>query len=345
MKKDFRNILIIKMSALGDVMHALPCAAALRKLYPMARITWIVHPQFSAFIPEAPIVDEVILFDKKSFSKMSFGNKIKEFLRMRKLLRSKRFDLVLDLQGLFKSAVIAWLTGCETRFGYNDMRECSGFVSKAIHGANDKGHIVQQYLDVIRFLGSDVKEPVFPMPKLLEEKERMQQLLSEKFGDICRERLVALVPGAGWVTKEWPERYFIDLAEQLIEKGKSIVLVGGPSEIEKGNNILKALPNSKVLSLISKTNLKELAALMSCVELCIGGDTGPVHIAAAMGTRIIALFGASSGHRAGPYGTNVTIISTDEECAPCFKRKCPLHKNCMERIQVASVMRCVEEMS
>ena len=338
---EYKNILIIKMSALGDVMHALPCAAALRDLYPKARITWIVHPQFSAFIPEAPIVDEVIIFDKKSFSKMSFGDKLKEFLRMRKLLRSKRFDLVLDLQGLFKSAVIAWLTGCKTRYGYNDMRECSGYVSKAIHGANDKGHIVQQYLDVIRFLGSDVREPVFPMPRLLQEKKKIQHLLSEKFNDISKDRLIALVPGAGWVTKEWPEDYFIDLAKQLIQQGKYIVLVGGPAEIEKGNKIIEKLPDSKVISLIGKTSLKELAALMSFVGLCIGGDTGPVHIAAAMGTRIIALFGASSGHRAGPYGSNVTIISTDEKCAPCFKRKCPLHKNCMKKIQVATVMQRV----
>lgn len=326
------------MSALGDVMHALPCAAALRELYPNAKITWIVHPQFSTFVPEPPIVDEIIYFDKKAFSKMSFGGKLKEIMRMRKLLREKKFDLVLDLQGLFKSAVIAWLTGCPNRYGYNDMRECSGLVSKAVHGANEHGHIVQQYLDVIRFLGSKVQEPVFPMPALVEEKKHMRRLLQSTFFDVRKEQLVAIVPGAGWVTKEWPVEYFIKLCKKLLAQGKRIVLIGGPAELAKGEEIAAVLPKEKVLNLVSKTNLKELAALMGSMGLCIGGDTGPVHIAAAMGTRIIALFGASSGHRAGPYGEKVTIISTDEECAPCFKRKCPLKKNCMAKISVAQVL-------
>ena len=338
---EYQNILLIKMSALGDVMHALPCAAALRELYPKAKITWIVHPQFSTFIPESPIVDEVIYFDKKAFSKMSLRDKLREIFHMRNMLRSKKFDLVLDLQGLFKSAVIAWLTGCPNRYGYNDMREGSWVVSKPVHGNNDHGHIVQQYLDVIRFLGSKVKEPDFPMPALNEEKKKMQELLLSAFGDKDNEKFVAIVPGAGWITKEWPVEYFIDLSERLIEKGKYIVLIGSTAEIDKGKKISAALPKERVLNLINKTNLKELAALMGNVGLCIGGDTGPVHIAAAMGTRIIALFGASSGHRAGPYGKRVTIISTDEKCAPCFKRKCPLHKNCMERIQVAQIMQYV----
>lgn len=338
---EYQNILLIKMSALGDVMHALPCAAALRELYPKAKITWIVHPQFSTFIPEPPIVDEVICFDKKAFSKMTLRDKLREILRMRNLLREKKFDLVLDLQGLFKSAVIAWLTGCPNRYGYNDMREGSWLVSKPVHGENDHAHIVQQYLDVIRFLGSKVEEPDFPMPALTEEKKRVQEILLSSFGDIDKEKLVAIVPGAGWITKEWPIESYIDLSERLIKKDRNIVLIGGTAELDKGEKIVAALPKEKVLNLINKTNLKELAALMGNVGLCIGGDTGPVHIAAAMGTRIIALFGASSGHRAGPYGKYVTIISTDEKCAPCFKRKCPLHKNCMEKIQVAQIMQYI----
>lgn len=335
---EYKNILIIKMSALGDVMHALPCAAALRELYPNAKIRWIVHPQFAAFVPQPPYVDEVIYFDKQAFTKMPIKEKIKAFLHMRSFLRSFKFDLVIDLQGLFKSAVVAWMTGCKNKIGYNDMREGSGFISKAVHGANDKGHIVQQYLDVIRYLGSKVEEPFFPMPELPEEKEKMQQLLKESFPKAVKEDLAVLVPGAGWVTKEWPAEYFIKLAQYLIKQGKYIILAGGKAEIEKCEQIEVALPKDEVLNLAAKTNLKELAALMGSVGLCIGGDTGPVHIAAAMDCRIIALFGASSGHRAGPYGKKVTIISTTEECAPCFKRKCPLNKNCMEKITVADVI-------
>lgn len=338
MTKEYKNILIIKMSALGDVMHALPCGAALRELYPKAKISWLVHPQFGTFVPQPPIVDEVLYWDKKAFSKKNLGGKLKEILAMRRLLQSKDFDLVIDLQGLFKSAVVAWLTGCSERIGYNDMREGSGLISRAIHGKNDKGHVVQQYLDVIRYLGSGVEEPTFPMPALVEEKAQIEQLLAKELAGFAKEKRAVLVPGAGWVTKEWPEEYYIELGKELAAKGYGLILAGGPAEVEKAQRIKAGLTGLPVVDLVSKTNLKELAALMGSVGLCIGGDTGPVHIAAAMGCRIIALFGASSGHRAGPYGKQVRIISTSEECAPCFKRKCPKNKNCMARIQVEQVL-------
>lgn len=333
----YKNILVIKMSALGDVMHAIPCADALRKLYPTAKITWIVHPQFGAFIPERPIVDEVIYFDKAEFSKQNLPGKIKRILALRRELKKRNFDLVIDLQGLFKSAVVSLLTGCPTRIGYNDMREGSGLISKAIHGPNDKGHVVQQYLDVIRFLGSKVEEPVFPMPSLQDEKEKMRRILLSEKTEIDWSKTVVLVPGAGWVTKEWPESYFAKLANQLLADGQTVILAGGPAEIPKADIIANLVTEGKVINLIGKTSLRELAALMGIVVMCIGGDTGPVHIAAAMGCKIIALFGPSSGHRAGPYGSQVKIISSKVNCCPCFKRECPLHKNCMSKITVEEV--------
>lgn len=318
-------------------MHALPCADALRKLYPNAKISWIVHPQFAAFIPEPPTVDEVIYFDKVNFNKLSISGKVKEFFRLQRELQAKKFDLVIDLQGLFKSAVIAWLTGCPTRIGYNDMREGSGLISRAIHGVKDKGHIVQQYLDVIRFLGSDVQEPTFPMPTLIDEREKIRELLLSKTPNIDWQKTVVLVPGAGWITKEWPVEHFTEIAKRLIQDGNTVILAGGLAETAKGEAIEKALNNNGLINLIGKTNLRELAALMGIVSLCVGGDTGPVHIAAAMGCKIVALFGPSSGHRAGPYGKMVIIITSSESCCPCFKRKCPIQKNCMDKITVNEV--------
>ena len=149
----YKNILIIKMSSLGDVIHALPFAAALRETFPDSRISWLVHPQFSAFVPEPPIIDEVLYFDKKAFGKMGWGDKWKTLRETRALLRSKNFDLVIDLQGLFKSAVMAWLTGCPNRIGYCEMREGSRLVSRPIAGAHAHDHVIERYLDVARYLG------------------------------------------------------------------------------------------------------------------------------------------------------------------------------------------------
>ena len=129
---EYKNILLIKMSSLGDILHTLPFAAALRQRFPKAKITWLVHPQFAGFVPDPPVIDEIIYFDKVKFNKMNLLAKLAYFQEMRRLLHSKKFDLVIDMQGLFKSAVLAAISGCSDRIGYCEMREGSCLVSRAL---------------------------------------------------------------------------------------------------------------------------------------------------------------------------------------------------------------------
>ena len=171
---EYNNILIIKMSSLGDVLHTLPFVAVLRERFPKARLTWLVHPQFGAFVPDPPVVDEVICFDKVKFNKMGLCDKWSYFNEMRTLLHSKKFDLVIDMQGLFKSAVLAAISGCGNRIGYCEMREGSGFISKAVTGKHAKDHVIERYLDVARYLGCTVNEIQFPMPDLQKEWKSLQ---------------------------------------------------------------------------------------------------------------------------------------------------------------------------
>ena len=112
---DYKNILLIKMSSLGDILHTLPFAAALRQRFPKAKITWLVHPQFAGFVPDPPVIDDVLYFDKVKFNKMGLMDKLKYFREMKRQLHSKHFDLVIDMQGLFKSAVLAAISGCSDR--------------------------------------------------------------------------------------------------------------------------------------------------------------------------------------------------------------------------------------
>lgn len=213
---EYRNILLIKMSSLGDILHTLPFAAALRKRYPKAKITWLVHPQFAGFVPDPPVIDEVLYFDKVKFNKLGFSDKLKYFCEMRSLLHSKHFDLVIDMQGLFKSAVLAAISGCDNRIGYCEMREGSGLVSKAIGGTHSKDHVIERYLDVARYLGAKVDsldDVEFPMPDLSTETASVQHKLQEagwQGGDY-----VVIVPGARWWTKEWPVEHYIELAKSL----------------------------------------------------------------------------------------------------------------------------------
>ena len=313
---EYNNILVIKMSSLGDVLHTLPFVAELRERFPLARLTWLVHPQFSGFVPDPPMVDEVIYFDKVKFNNMSLGEKWLCFKEMRSLLHSRNFDLVIDMQGLFKSAVLAAISGCNNRIGYCEMREGSGLVSKAVTGAHAKDHVIERYLDVARYLGCAVKDIRFPMPDLQKEWQAVQEKT-----EAVKEPYVVLVPGARWETKKWPIEYFSELAEMILRDGKQVVLAGGPEDTSLGSQITRLSPG--VTDLTGKTGLRELGALIQHSTAYISGDTGPLFIAAAMKRPLIALYGPTRPDRTGPYGSSeAVIIRAPVSCAGCLKKRC-----------------------
>ena len=313
---EYKNILIIKMSSLGDIIHTLPSVAVLRKSFPNARLTWLVHPQFSCFLPDPPMVDEVIYFDKVKFKKMSLGEKWSCFKEMRSLLHSRNFDLVIDMQGLFKSAVLAAISGCNNRIGYCEMREGSGLVSKAVTGVHAKDHVIERYLDVARYLGCTVKDIRFPMPDLQKEWQAVQEKTEAVKGPY-----VVLVPGARWETKKWPVGYFSELAAMILRDGKQVVLAGGPEDIPLGSQISELSPG--VTDLTGKTGLRELGALIQHCSAYISGDTGPLFIASAMKRPLIALYGPTRPDRTGPYGSSdAEIMTAPVSCAGCLKKNC-----------------------
>ena len=314
--RDYKNILIIKMSSLGDVLHTLPAVAALRKGFPKARLTWLVHPQFSDFVPDPPIIDEVIYFDKVKFNQMSLGEKWSCFKEMRALLHSRKFDLVIDMHGLFKSAVLAAISGCDNRIGFCEMWEGSGFISKPIRGEHARGHAIEQYLDVARYLGCPADEISFPLPDL--EKEWQAVL---KKAEAVQNPYVVLVPGARWDTKVWPAENFAKLAGMILRDGKQVVLAGGPEDVPAAAQITGLTPG--VIDLTGKISLRELGALIQHCAIYISADTGPLVIAAAMKKPLIALHGPTRPDRTGPYGDeNAVVLKAPVPCAGCLKRHC-----------------------
>lgn len=326
--KDYKNILLIKMSSLGDVLHTLPFAAELRKLYPKARITWLVHPQFAGFIPDPPVIDEIIYFDKKKFNSMGVSEKWQYFCELRTLLHSKKFDLVLDMQGLFKSAVMAAMSGCETRLGYCELREGSSLVSKAIIGEHSKDHVIERYLDVARYLGAQVPvgELDFPMPNLDKEMSTLKDKLAAKGMLLQAGSLpsyAVFVPGARWETKEWPLEYYAKLAQMVAEDGTYVVLAGGPDDSSKGAIIKEISKCDKVIDMTGQTSLRELAALIKACRVYVSADTGPLHFAAALKKPLVAIYGPTKADRTGPYGSNnSTVVTSGASCAGCLKKHC-----------------------
>ena len=320
---EYKNILLIKMSSLGDILHTLPFAAALRELYPNAKISWLVHPQFAGFVPDPPVIDEVIYFDKVKFKKMGFSEKLTYYSEMKELLHSKHFDLVIDMQGLFKSAVLAAISGCSNRIGYCEMREGSGFISKAITGSHAKDHVIERYLDVARHLGAKVEsleDIKFPMPDLTKETASVKTKLTDKglSGDY-----MVIVPGARWKTKEWPVEHYAALAKKIVATGMYVVLAGGPDDASKGAKIKELSESDMVIDMTGQTSLRELAALIKDCKVYISADTGPLHFAAALKKPLVAMYGPTLADRTGPYGSNKsTVLLSPAKCRGCLKKAC-----------------------
>lgn len=339
--KEYTNILIVKLSSLGDVIHALPCAAALRTRFPNAKISWITEPAFASFLPGAPYLDEVLIFDKPHFSTLPLKEKIAFIRELGNKLKEKHYDLVLDLQGLFKSAVIAYLTGCKERLGYCEMREMSGLVSRAVCGAHAKEHVIERYLDVVRYLGAEIAEATFPLPELSKERQKIKELL-QAHGILDTDKLIVMAPGTSWQTKCWPTKYYGELAARLSAEGYRVVVVGAPGEKQLGEEVVLH-SKGQVIDFTGKTTLKQLAALFQRAKLFISGDTGPLHIAVAAGTNIVALYGPTSPDRTGPYGKHHQVLVANDDCRPCFKKKCD-RTDCMKNISVDSVYQTAQYM-
>jgi len=335
---EYKNILIIKMSSVGDIIHALPFAAVLRERYPEAKISWLVHPQFAGFIPEAPTIDEVLYFDKVAFKKMSLPEKIAFIKKFRQELQAKKFDLVVDLQGLFKSAAVAFLTGTPNKIGYWQMREGSGLVSKPIRGSHAHDHVIERYLDVARYLGAQVKEISFPLPQFTAESAKIKTMLAEAgLGE--GERYITMAPGARWETKRWPKENFARLAMLFIEQGFPVVLVGGKEDIPLGKFIEDQVNNpQRLINFVGKTSLSELAALLKETYFYVSADTGPLHIANAYGKPLIAIYGPTSPRRTGPYGNpRATVLPAKVPCIGCLKKHCD-DWQCMNTITPGQVL-------
>lgn len=289
----YKNILIIKMSSLGDVLHALPVVYALRENCPGARIVWAVHPNFSAVLPGKPYIDDIVYIDKKRLKSPSY------WAALRRTLHAYNFDLCLDLQGLAKSAVVAFLSGAKEKYGYWEMREGSFLVSKGLAGEHQYDHVIERYLDTVRVLDGKVTGIEFPLPSVETEKREMMSRLTAAG---MTGAYVAIVPGARWQVKEWPLAYWEKLISCITDTGMNVVLLGSRDDVPKGKHIAEHTDSPRVFDWTGKTTLKELMAAISLSVLYISADTGPLHIANALKKELIALFGPTSPARTGPYG-------------------------------------------
>lgn len=334
-KNSIRNILIIKPSSLGDIVHSLPVAKAVRQIFPDASIVWLVKDEWSEILKGNPYIDEII----------SFPFSFKKIARLIGILRKKRFDLVVDIQCLFRSGLIGYLAGVPIRIGFENGRELSHiFYNIKVKVPDMDIHAVDRYMLVPAELekvigkssGYNTDSKDFTMITSIEDEEYIEKFFNDN--NIGNNSIIAAIsPSARWHTKMWLTERFAEVADILNKKGVITILVGSRSDRPLIDKITSLMSTNPVIA-AGKTNLKQLISLLKRTDIMITNDSGPMHIAAAIGTPIVAIFGPTDPVRTGPYGnSHVVIRRNDIDCLPCLKRKCYNNILCMNLITVDEV--------
>ncbi len=335
-----QRILIIKPSSLGDVVHALPVLAAARATYPRAYLAWLVGTSIAPLLARHPLLDEVIEFDRRRYGRMLQNPRIlAEFVRFVRDLRRRRFDLVLDLQGLARSGFLAWATGARQRVGFRAARELAwAFYTRRVVTPAGDTHAVEKNVALARAAGLRLDRPEFPLGLRPEELDHARARITTAAGGPLP-AFTAVVPGARWPSKQWPAEKFAELIDALHAAGRPpVVLLGGPDERPLAAAIVRAV-HAPVVDLCGQTDVRALAAVLALAQQVICCDSGPMHIAAALGTPIVAVFGPTNPARTGPYAADAQVVSRALPCAPCYARRCPLgHHDCLRGL-AASVAR------
>ncbi len=311
------KVLIVKLSSLGDLFHVLPTVNSL-KTGLNAAIDWAVHPQYLEMAQCFSDVTNVIPLERKVFTRA--------YLDALRALRNAHYDLVLDAQGILKSAIATRLVKCRRIIGPSFHREGSRLLYHAVAGARNKArHAVHENLDIVRFLGLPVQPPVFPIkiPHVPPPGKSPR---------------VAILPFSRWPTKNWPTTSFIQTGADLQEQAHaSIFLVGAAAEQEACAAMAQEM-SGNIVNMAGRLSLPELAGFLKTMDLVISNDSGPMHLAAAVGTPVLAIFGPTDPQRTGPFGNGHCVLQGRLNCQPCFANRCRFRdQSCMRAITSATV--------
>ena len=331
------RVLIIKPSSLGDVVHALPVLTSLRGRWPDARISWVVNRGLRGLLDGHPHLDEVIPFDRGA---LRFGPRgLWSALGFARELRERRFDVVIDLQGLLRSGLMTAATGAKVRVGLAAAREGSArFYTHRIGSKAIVGHAVDRLMDVAKAFGGDASPRFIPT---VTDADRAWAL--GVLAGVPRP-VVVLNIGARWVTKRWAPESFATAAQRLVEeRGVGLVAVGAPEDRPLVDRLKAALGAVPILDLCARTTLPQLAAVAEAADLFLSNDTGPLHLAAATGAPVLGLFTCTKPERTGPYGASASTVTTAVACAGSCVKACS-HMSCMaeltpERVASAALRR------
>ncbi|MCC7011193.1 MAG: glycosyltransferase family 9 protein [Planctomycetes bacterium] len=324
------KVLIVRLGAIGDVVNATLVASALRRAWPETEIGWAVHELASPLVLGHPSIDRVHVWRK--------GTGLTGFRAVLADVRSQRYDLAIDLQRIAKSAVLARLSGARRVLGFDRMRtkEASWLLTRErVAPRTHRGSMVEQYLEFVQHLGLDSSIPTFELPldatAVARAEERMREL-----GPLA----VLMHLGATKPANRWAPERFAEVARRLLDRGYRVALTGGPGDAELALRAVAIEP--RLTNWCGATSLLELAELQRRSALVLSCDSGPMHLAAAAGALVVALFGPADERRTGPFGARHTVVRTRPPCAPCNLRHCNQTRHaCMEDLTTDAVSAAV----
>jgi heptosyltransferase I len=370
--REFKRILLIKLSAFGDVIHTIALLNALRRRYPDAQIDWLLKPSVAALIRHHPAVSNVLIYGENQtevpqYNWAGFTHWLRlmrdhRFLGLLRKLKSARYDLVIDVHGQMRTGFVTLVAGAPVRIGFERPRRevwekagkslPPGTIERAWRGSRERAwvaythpipivsldiHAVDRYLLLGQMLGFSGPAS-FHMPLPREARQRVEELWLANGWQPSAAPIV-ISPAALWETKRWLPGGFAAVARHYMAAGHPVVLIGADNE--RGECAYIATQAPGVVDLAGQTTLIELAALVQRSALCLTNDSGPMHLAAALGRPVVAVFGPTNPRWVGPYGQDDAVVKAGSACSPCYLRdlsRCPHDHQCMTAITPAAVI-------
>jgi 3-deoxy-D-manno-octulosonic-acid transferase/heptosyltransferase-1 len=363
---DFSKILLIKLSAVGDVVHTIPVLNRLRRRYPDARIDWLVTPPIAELLRHHPAITNVIEFAREEWSSPWRLTPFVNYARLAASLRATGYELVVDMHGQLRTALLAFATGAPVRVGFDRPRPEVWSASDrefpelarqhAWQGAREGSwlaythhikvltldlHAVDRYLNVGPILGLEDGAADFSFPIPSAASARIDQLL--RGHAIADAQLLTLAPGTVWETKHWGSGKFAEVARHFMQKGFAVTLIGSRRERAVCDEVARLAPGA--VNFAGETSLSELAALIRRSTICVTNDSGPMHLAVALGRPVVSIFGPTDSIWIGPYRRKNAVLQANLPCSPCYLRqlsRCPHAHACMHDVSARAVIERME---
>ncbi|HEX5474468.1 MAG TPA: glycosyltransferase family 9 protein [Vicinamibacterales bacterium] len=323
------NILVVRLGALGDVVHAIPAVAALRRAFPSARIDWLVEARHRPMVDLVTAIDSSVVVSRPTLAGWS---------QAVAALRAVRYDTALDLQGLLKSALLARASGASRVVGFSiwHLREKSARPFYSDAQPVEGGHVISKNLRLLRAVGVETQTIEFPIaPVDSDALERLRERLGGR-------GFVLINPGAAWPNKRWlPERFGALAAFLRDVRGLVPVVLWGPGEETLADRIVAESSGAAMPA--PPTTIPDIVALARAAALVVSGDTGPLHIATAVGTPTVSLFGPTDPVRNGPYASDDVVVSRFDRCGCRYDRRCHQAAWCLAGVEDAEVAAAVQQ--